>query len=57
MFTMYNILFIIHYYLFIRFNCLFIENNNFFGLLKYLFPVAKIHYYVLKFFLSNIMKT
>jgi hypothetical protein len=48
MFEMFNILFIVQYYLCVMFNFLFIENNYLFGLLKYWFPVTEINYLVLK---------
>ena len=48
MFTMFNILFVIHYYLFVMFNFLFVKNNYLFVLLKYLFPVFENNYLVLK---------
>ena len=47
MFVIFNIFFIIYYYLFDMFNFL----------TKYLFPIAEINYLVLKMFFQNVMQT
>ena len=46
MVAMFNILFIVHYYLF--FDLLFVEINHLFLILKYLYPVAENNYLALK---------
>ena len=43
MFAMCNIVFVVHYYLFVMFN-FFGENNHLFVFLKYLFPKSEITY-------------
>ena len=48
MFEMFNILFIVYYYLFVMFKFLFVENYYLFLFLKYLFGVAKTNYLLFK---------
>ena len=55
MFAMCNIVFVVHYYLFVMFN-FFGENNHLFVFLKYLFPKSEITYLMLNFFLKNIVQ-
>ena len=50
MFVMFNILFIVYYYLLAMFN--FFRKNYLFVLLKYLFPIAENNYLVLEMFLK-----
>ena len=45
---MFNVLFVVHYYLFVMFNFLFVENNYLFVVLKYLFSIVESNYLVLK---------
>ena len=45
---MFNILFIVYYYLFVMFKFLFVENYYLFLSLKYLFRVAKTNYLLLE---------
>ena len=45
---MFNILFIVYYYLFAMFKFLFVENYYLFLFLKYLFCVAKTNYLLSK---------
>ena len=52
MFTMCNILFVVHYYLFVIFNYFVHKNNYLFVMLNYLFPVSRINCLVL----TNIFK-
>ena len=60
LFMKFNILFIIHYYLFVMCKFFVRENNYLFVLLKYLFQVPETNYIVLKkYFLkyrANIVK-
>ena len=55
MLVMFNILFIIYYYLFIMFNIFIRKNNYLFVFLKNLVPVYEINYLVLKIYFMKIL--
>ena len=58
LFVMFNILFILHYYLFVMCKKIVRKNNYLFVLLNYLFPVFETNYLVLKkmIFFKNIVQ-
>ena len=57
MFVIFNILFVVHYYLFVMFNFFVRKNIYLFVLLKYLFPVVETNFLILKkYFFKKICK-